>query len=597
MNEKNWHQVKEIFLAALAKEPASRAKFLDENCADNSDLREEIESMLASHEEIEDFIETPAFQVGEIFANGSNHKEKQVEATSTLSVNPKFKIQNSKLRGDLDNIILMALRKEPMRRYASVANFSDDIAKYLSGLPVSARPNTFKYRASKFINRHKVGVLAASLIFLSLVGGIITTTWQARVARREKVKAETVNTFLQTMLNYSDNSVNISRPTGQEMTVKDVLNIASARLETEDLTNQPEVKAKLQQIIGTSYLSQGEYDLAERNLRSALELENQIYGENSNESLETLVDLAQVFLTKTDYSSAEKIYLQRLTILRREQQKGTINPTYLLVALNDFALLRRAQGNSIEAETLLREGLALKPQIPTENRMAVGIAEAVFALILSDQGKFEEAEKIVRERIVEIRQQSNGQTTELAVNLNALGGFLMEKGELAESQKNLLEAEAIYRKLLNPLSLPLGDNLRFQAQVLYLQGNYVEAEKKINETIKIYESSSNSKYINYPMALTIQGLILQKLGKALDAENLLREAVKIRSESLPKEHFWVALAKSALGEFLTDRKRFAEAEPLLRESYESLKISQGENNPRTILARSRVENLVQTSKK
>ena len=76
MDEKNWHNVKEIFLTALEKDAGSRPKFLDEICADDSDLRDEIESLLASHEEIEDFIEVPAFQVGEVFTNGANQTEK-----------------------------------------------------------------------------------------------------------------------------------------------------------------------------------------------------------------------------------------------------------------------------------------------------------------------------------------------------------------------------------------------------------------------------------------------------------------------------------------------------------------------------------------
>lgn len=88
------------------------------------------------------------------------------------------------LRGDLDNIALMALRKDPARRYASVAQFSEDIRRHLDGLPVIARKDTFSYRSTKFIKRHRVGVLAAVLVFLTLLGGIAMTTWQKRKAVR-----------------------------------------------------------------------------------------------------------------------------------------------------------------------------------------------------------------------------------------------------------------------------------------------------------------------------------------------------------------------------------------------------------------------------
>jgi eukaryotic-like serine/threonine-protein kinase len=82
---------------------------------------------------------------------------------------------NRRLRGDLDNIVLKALRKEPERRYASVEQFSEDIRKHLAGLPVSARPDTLAYRGSKFVRRHKWAVIAATLAVLALLGGMEET--------------------------------------------------------------------------------------------------------------------------------------------------------------------------------------------------------------------------------------------------------------------------------------------------------------------------------------------------------------------------------------------------------------------------------------
>src|SRR5262249_32629937 len=88
------------------------------------------------------------------------------------------------LRGDLDNIVLMALRKEPNRRYLSAEQFSEDIRRHLEGRPVRARQDTLGYRVGKFIKRNKVGVIATSLIAASLIGGIVTTARQARIAER-----------------------------------------------------------------------------------------------------------------------------------------------------------------------------------------------------------------------------------------------------------------------------------------------------------------------------------------------------------------------------------------------------------------------------
>lgn len=111
------------------------------------------------------------------------------EQVSQARAEPPDRLRR-KLAGDLDNIVLMALRKEPQRRYASVEHLSEDIRRHLAGLPVTARPDTFGYRTGKFIRRHKAGVAAAALIALSLVAGLVGTIWQARRAQAAQARAE-----------------------------------------------------------------------------------------------------------------------------------------------------------------------------------------------------------------------------------------------------------------------------------------------------------------------------------------------------------------------------------------------------------------------
>ena len=94
-----------------------------------------------------------------------------------------------RLRGDLDNIVLMALRKEPERRYTSVEEFSEDIGRHLERRPVQARPDTLAYRAGKFVRRNTGVSVAATLVVLSLVGGIVMTSWQAQRAREQEAIA------------------------------------------------------------------------------------------------------------------------------------------------------------------------------------------------------------------------------------------------------------------------------------------------------------------------------------------------------------------------------------------------------------------------
>lgn len=95
-----------------------------------------------------------------------------------------------RLRGDLDNIILMALRKEPQRRYATVEQFSEDLRRHLDGLPVLARRDTLAYRSGKFVRRHAAGVTASLLVVVSLAVGLIFALRQAHIAKEERSRAE-----------------------------------------------------------------------------------------------------------------------------------------------------------------------------------------------------------------------------------------------------------------------------------------------------------------------------------------------------------------------------------------------------------------------
>ena len=178
----------------------------------------------------------------------------------SCATNPKS------LRGDLDNIVLMAMRKEPSRRYSSVGQFSADIQRHLDGLPVVARKDTFTYRGSKFIRRHLVAVAAAFLISISLIGGMITTTWQAQAARHEKAKAEDVKNALVRMLNYS-NPIAFSPQNSGQKTVKEILDEAAKQLENGEFSNQPEIKVELEEIIAECYFGQGNYALASKYTR------------------------------------------------------------------------------------------------------------------------------------------------------------------------------------------------------------------------------------------------------------------------------------------------------------------------------------------
>ncbi len=495
------------------------------------------------------------------------------------------------LRGDLDNITLKALQKDLPRRYQSVAELANDIERHLEHLPITARPNTVSYRASRFYQRNRVAVSATAFIILALIAGLAIALWQYRNAQRENAKAEVVNDFLKKMLMTANPGSELSGKKGYQTTITDILAEAEKRLESEELRNQPEVRADLREIVGAAYFEQGNYVVGEKNLRQALAEQIKLYGADSPRLLITEITLASLLFAKADYDGAEKIYGAKLSLLRNEVQKGRLEADFLIRSLSDYAILQRARGDSVAAESLLRECLALSPKSPSPARADGG--RGLLVLILIDQGKFDEAENLQRAAVNKYRNSENNETPEFCSALTLLGIILMEKGDLGGAETSLREAEVIYRKLYSPNFIGLYDNLRLQAQVSYLAGNYGDANAKINQVLENYRQNSNPKYISFATALTVQGLILNRLGRSDEAERVLREAVRLREENLPDQHFMTALTRGALGECLTTQKRYDEAEPLLIASHASLVKSQAAHNPRTLLAQRRLIELYQ----
>lgn len=123
-------------------------------------------------------------QVEEVETTAGKTKITPAEVSRARNTRPE--VLHRRLNGDLDNIVMMALRKEPQRRYSSVSQFTEDIRRHLKGLPVIAAPDRFAYRFTKFIKRNKVGVIAAFLIFLAIVLGFAATLWQNRIARQQR---------------------------------------------------------------------------------------------------------------------------------------------------------------------------------------------------------------------------------------------------------------------------------------------------------------------------------------------------------------------------------------------------------------------------
>ena len=169
----------------------------------------------------------------------------------------------AKVEGDLDAVVKFALRKEPERRYGSADMMARDIHQHLDGRPVSARPDSFAYRARKLVRRRRFETAAIVIAVMSLVGGLLATSAQARRAEAQSRRAEQVTNFLTTMLGSADPA-----SLGRDVTVREVLDSAAARADT--LNHDPELEAEIRSVIGSTYMGLGEFEAGEGQFRRAL---------------------------------------------------------------------------------------------------------------------------------------------------------------------------------------------------------------------------------------------------------------------------------------------------------------------------------------
>jgi len=268
-------------------------------------------------------------------------------------------ISPSQLKGDLDNIILKSLRKEPVGRYKTVEQFTADIWRFIDGLPVEARASTFFYRANKFFRRNKLTVVAGGLIFLSLVTGMSTALWQTKAARaqaglaaesqhsaevetekaqNEQAKSEKISKFMAKVISYANPAWYAEGSKfGGDARVIDVLDDLSGKIDTE-FAGEADVAAELHHKFNEVYnfVAKSESDPARaesyRQKRKfhalrALELRKQFYGER-HELVAKDLYYAHSYLAEDERERAA-LLMQAIEMMR-ETNPRNLNLPYML---------------------------------------------------------------------------------------------------------------------------------------------------------------------------------------------------------------------------------------------------------------------------
>jgi eukaryotic-like serine/threonine-protein kinase len=548
---------------------------------------------------------------------------------------PSYVVRNTdraslrrRLAGDLDSIVLRALRKDPARRYPSVEALLDDLERRRVGLPVRARPGSVGYRTRKFIGRHRLTMGAGALVFLALAAGLGGTVWQARATAREAAKARAVRDFVVGLFRVSQPE----ESRGREITARELLARGAQRVDSE-LARQPELQGELLDVLGVIHRDLGLYAEADSLLRRSIELSRRRGGGSDREEAGRLTEWARVLAARGEYARAESLLVDARARLAHEPADSATAAT-----LSALGALRRQQGRFAEAEALYHEALEIDraPRgggLVLEEAGLLTAADTAYQQALAlrrerldadhprtleslhhlgalrgKQGEYADAERIQREVLERRRRVYPAGHPEIAYALESLAGTLQIQGGYAEAEQLNLEALAILRRRLgaeHPETMELERNLatllyekgdlrqaesRFRAvwatwrrslgsehpttlgaandlaAVLKYQQRYGEAEPIYRETLASRRRLLGDRHPDVGESWGNLAELLYDAGRLPEAERAYRQTLAIYTASLPRGHVFISGSLLGLGAVLTDRGRPSEGEPLLREA-------------------------------
>jgi eukaryotic-like serine/threonine-protein kinase len=475
------------------------------------------------------------------------------------------------IRGDLDNIVFMAMRKEPERRYGSAQQLANDIERYLDGKPVIARRDTISYRTAKFVRRHWLPV-AASVGVVFLILAFATTTYmqslriaaerdrvaqQHGLAERERVRAEEISTFLVNLFKLSDPEEN----RGNQITARELLDLGAKRLRA-GLKDQPETKAALLATVGAVYDSLGQYQDAvpildeslqlqpqahdklrintllelgqasigagkladaEAPLQEALHLSQNVFGAASLESGHALWALGMLRHQQGQFGEAKDLYIRSLGIL----EKGAAPQTDIAAVVDDLATVYTREQKWVLAKQTYERALDIYRRVLGDDHPRVAMRLDNLAIVAQNMGDLPRAESLYRESIRRHERIYGDQHPETAAVKGNFGLLLQREGRLAEAEPLLRSALDAKLSVYGPDNYKVGYTRVSLAMLLHDQGNLAEAESEFRQALATYDKSLSANHQYRASALMHFARLLVDLGKSEEALAMSEQSLRI----------------------------------------------------------------------
>jgi tetratricopeptide (TPR) repeat protein len=475
------------------------------------------------------------------------------------------------LDGDLNTIVLMAMRKEPERRYGSAEQMASDIQRFLEGKPVIARRDTMSYRTSKFVKRHWLPVSAAAAATFMIIAFSVTTyeqsvriaaerdhaAQQRERAEHERARAEEVSSFLVNLFKLSDPGEN----RGNQVTARELLDSGAKRLRV-GLQDQPATKAALLSTVGTVYDSLGQYQDALPLLDESLKLQAQA---QDRSRVDTLLELGRARIGAGDLPGAEAPLQEALHTAQRDAGATSVQTGHSLWSLG---MLRFEQGRNAEAKDLYTRSLRIleDSQAPRTDVSAV-LSDLAKVYVLEQQWVLA---KQTHERALEIDRRVLGDDhPRVAFRLENLAIVAQNMGDLKLAETLYVDAlkrqEHIYGDRHPEIAVVKGN----YGLLLQREGRLAEAEPLLRTALEIKLSLYGPSHFMVGYSRVSLAILLHDKGDLAASESEFRQALAIYDKSLPENHQYRAALLMQFARLLVDRNKSTEA---LAKSDESIKI-------------------------
>jgi len=515
------------------------------------------------------------------------------------------------LRGDLDAIVMMALRAEPARRYGSADLLAEDIGRHLDGLPVLAHRGSGWYRVEKFVRRHRASVAFAAVAAVVLVGGTALALRLAAAAsgardraataleqtQRTLSESEAVTTFLVSLFEASDPAEGRL----DALSATDLLRRGVAR--AEQLVREPLAQARMLEALGRVYASRGDFPTASKLLERALAVRRARLGAEHQITATTMALLADVHRLQGRYSEWESLGREALRVRRRvlgdahpdvaaslgqladiahhnvdlpgaeayvreavavRRRSGTTQDSALARDLAHLARLQCARGDNRGCERSLREAVDIAQRVfPAPHRehsfLLLRLAEALDDQPLDDRpAAHAEAESLYFAAFAEARSVFGDTHAETARAMREVGLMLARHHREADGERLLRQALILQQRALGPSHPDVAATMTALGKVLGGTAYSAEAEQLMRGAIAIDSIVYGTSHAAYAWGLGLLADVLTRRGAIDSAEVLYRREIAIAAVAMGPG--LSSATDAELGGVFIRRRRYAEAE-------------------------------------